>query len=207
MSAQDQRPKSSASSTKSAARKSEDQQRGHQLSDDGPVAPSAAGGNQDAYQPLSDDQEQPEAGAEEKADKPKKENPLKKFIASLKSLNCTGKPANFDKANKKNGGEKNGSNNGDDEDEDEHTPNARPVSQSSLESKKVAGAGATEKNAPQIEVSQPSAEDMKDEEEEQRERKEDERKAGEEQHHNEKLASPVEGPSMTTTISATPPTL
>ncbi|CCC11565.1 hypothetical protein SMACR_04553 [Sordaria macrospora] len=193
---QDQRPKSSASSKKSVTRKSEDnQQRGHQLSDDGPVAPGAgaAGGNADAYQQLSDDQpETSSENGEQKADKPKKENPLKKFIASLKSLNCAGKPANFDKKGNKDGGEKN------DEDDDENTPNARPVSQSSLESKKV----VTEKNAPQIEVS-PSVEDHHHDGSKGDKDGEDEKK--EEHHSGEK--SPVDAPLTTTTISATPPTL
>lgn len=184
---QDQRPKSSASSKKSASsRKSSDEQRGHQLSDDGP-APAAAAGVPDAYQQLSDDQ--PESGADgEKADKPKKENPLKKFIASLKSLSCTGKPANLDKAGEKNGAQ----------DDDENAPNARPVSQSSLESKKV----VTEKSAPQIDVS-PAVEDS--------DKKDEKKEDGEDKKDEEKIASPVEpaanAPLTTTAISATPPTL
>ncbi|KAJ4366582.1 hypothetical protein N0V85_009210 [Neurospora sp. IMI 360204] len=184
---QDQRPKSAASS-----KKSEDQQRGHQLTDDGPVA--ASGGQQDAYQQLSDDQpegtgadgEQQQGG---KADKPKKENPLKKFMASLKSLNCTGKPGGKSGKN----GEKNGS-----QEDDDNTPNARPVSQSSLESKKV----VTDKNAPQIDVSPAVEDNHKEESKEEDEKKEED---------NEKIASPVDAahpPALTTTaISATPPTL
>lgn len=185
---QDQRPKSSASSKKSAtSRKSEEQQRGHQLSDDGPAPAAAAGASPDAYQQLSDDNDN-QAGDAEKAEKPKKENPLKKFIASLKSLSCTGKPANLDKASK------NGA-----QDDDENTPNARPVSQSSLESKKI----VTEKNAPQIDVSPAVDEDRKSVD------GKDDKKEGEEKKDDEKIASPVEpsAPLTTTVISATPPTL
>ncbi|KAK3504266.1 hypothetical protein B0T13DRAFT_1599 [Neurospora crassa] len=194
---QDQRPKSAASS-----KKSEDQQRGHQLTDDGPVA----AGHQDAYHQLSDDQA--EAGAsngeqeqQQKADKPKKENPLKKFMASLKSLNCAGKPSG-DKKSKKNGASQQGG----EDDDDNNTPNARPVSQSSLDSKKV----AAEKNAPQIDVS-PAAEDSHHQTGEHEDHKED-GKEGEEkkEQDNEKIASPVDAhpPALTTTaISATPPTL
>lgn len=202
---QDQRPKSSASSKKSVTRKSEDnQQRGHQLSDDGPVpATTTTPATQDAYQQLSDDQPEGAASDAEKTDgsKPKKENPLKKLLASLKSLNCTGKPANFDKSSKS----KDGRAKLDDEDDEENnTPNARPVSQSSLESKKV----VTEKSAPQIEVrpsSSSSAVEGGKKEGEDKEKKDGEegQKKGEEGLDEKANHAPL----TTTVISATPPTL
>ncbi|KAK3399495.1 hypothetical protein B0T20DRAFT_506679 [Sordaria brevicollis] len=201
---QDQRPKSSASSKEStSSRKSSDQQRGHQLSDDGPApTTTAAGTTPDAYQQLSDDQDPTTTGSDEKADKPKKENPLKKFIASLKGLSCTGAGPKSPK-NSKDGGVNGG--NGEDGD-DENTPNARPVSQSSLESKNHKT--VVEKSAPQIDVS-PAVDgerrslDGKEGEKQGEEKKE----GGEGGKEGEKEKEKGEVGLTTTVISATPPTL